>query len=416
MLDPCIRFDELLDTSIIPEFSMVNLKQEALKLIEEALDKLEAQKGSICSGIQKLLRAARIVGEENVATWCEIQLGKPEYIYPLEEYINAFVASLKNKNGKAEKRLNEAEERLNKLGVKANQHFSIHEIEFMLNEAGGGLAGIGFIEEKYTDIVRTKTGNDGKFYKSNLSRRISYVRRAAHDKATTLFNKLAFSETPRTTFDYLREEVDNKLLDLNPELAEKLMVAFKSVSSENPEEWSHALTTCRRLIEGIADELFPPQEITNGRKLGQAQYINRLWAFMDTAIESESNRKLAKAHIDLLGSYLENIHKLTNKGVHAALTKLEAVKTVFHTYLMLADILEYLKPVECKQEKPLNIHTATLDELESVLGVSRAVAKEIVKLRVKLGTLSPKALGQIHGIGPKTVTKAEDFFSFEPAK
>ena len=396
---------------------MVNLKQEALKLIEEALDELEPQKGSICSGIQKLLRAARIVGEENVSTWCEIQLGKQEYIYPLEEYINAFVASLKSKNRKAEKRLNEAEERLNKLGVKANQHFSIHEIEFMLNESGGGLAGIGFIEEKYTDLVRTKTGNDGKFYKSNLSRRISYVRRAAHDKATTLFNKLAFSETPRTTFDYLREEVDNKLLDLNPELAEKLMAAFKSVSSENPEEWSHALTTCRRLIEGIADELFPPtQEITNGRKLGQSQYINRLWAFMDTAIESESNRKLAKAHIDLLGSYLENIHKLTNKGVHAALTKLEAVKTVFHTYLMLADILEYLKPVEGKQEKPLNIHTATLDELESVLGVSRAVAKEIVKLRVKLGTLSPKALGQIRGIGLKTVAKAEELFSFESAR
>jgi DNA uptake protein ComE-like DNA-binding protein len=396
---------------------MVNLKEEALKLLEEALGELEAQKGSICSGIQKLLRAARIVEEENVSTWCEIQLGKQEYIYPLEEYINAFVASLESKNGKAEKRLNEAEERLNKLGVKANQHFSIHEIEFMLNESGGGLAGIGFIEEKYTDLVRTKKGNDGKFYKSNLSRRISYVRRAAHDKATTLFNKLAFSETPRTTFDYLREEVDNKLLDLNPELAEKLMVAFKSVSSENPEEWSHALTTCRRLIEGIADELFPPtQEISNGRKLGQAQYINRLWAFMDRAIESESNKKLAKAHIDFLGSYLENIHKLTNKGVHAALTKLEAVKAVFHTYLMLADILEYLKPVEGKQEKPLNIHTATLDELESVLGVSRAVAKEIVKLRVKLGTLTPKTLEQINGIGSKTVAKAEELFSFEPAK
>lgn len=397
--------------------AMINLKEEALKLLEEALKELEDKKGSICSGIQKLLRAARIVVDENVSTWCEIQLGKQEYIYPLEEYINAFVASLKSKNAKAQKRLNEAEERLNKLGVKANQHFSLHEIEFMLNESGGGLAGIGFIEEKYIDLVRTKRGNDGKFYKSNLSRRISYVRRAGHDKATTLFSKLAFSETPRTNFDYLRKEVDNKLLDLNPELAEKLMVAFKSVSSENPEEWSHALTTCRRLIEGIADELFPfTQEITNSRKLGQAQYINRLWAFMDTAIESESNRKLAKAHIDFLGSYLENIHKLTNKGVHAALTKLEAVKTVFHTYLMLADILEYLKPAEGKQEKPLNIHTATLDELESVLGVSRAVAKEIVKLRVKHGTLSPKAMEQIHGIGLKTVTKGEEFFSFEPAK
>jgi hypothetical protein len=344
---------------------MVNLKEEALKLLKEALDELEDQKGSICSGIQKLLRAARIVGEETVSRWCEIQLGKQEYVDPLKKYLDALVASSESNGKKAEQCLNEAQNKLNDVGLKAGQHFSAAEIiHLMLDEAGGGLASIGFIEEKYADFVRTKRSNDNKLYKSNFSHRISYIRREAHDKATTLFNKLAFSETPRSTFDYLREEVDNKLLDLNPELAEKLMVAFKSVSSENPEEWSHALTTCRRLIEGIADELFPPtQEITNGRKLGQAQYINRLWAFMDTAIESESNRKLAKAHIDLLGSYLENIHKLTNKGVHAALTKLEAVKTVFHTYLMLADILEYLKPVEGKQEKPLNIHTATLDEL-----------------------------------------------------
>lgn len=400
---------------------MVNLKEEALKLLEEALGELEDHKGSVLSGIQKLLRASRIVGEENVSTWCDIQLGKQEYVYPLKEYIDATVAYVKSKGKskgeKAEESLTEAQKRLNEVGLKADQHFSLDEIILRSDESGGGLSDIGFIEEKYADLVRTKRGNDGKFYKSNLSHRISYVRRAAHDKATTLFNKLAFSETPRTTFDYLREEVDDKLLDLNPELAEKLMVAFKSVSSDNPEEWSHALTTCRRLIEGIADELFPPtQEINNGRKLGQAQYINRLWVFMDKAIESESNRKLAKAHVDILGSYLENIHKLTNKGVHAALTKLEAVKTVFHTYLMLADILEYLKPAETKQENPLNIHAATLDELESVLGVSRAVAKEIVKLRVKHSTLTPKALGQIPGIGPKTVAKAEELFSFEPAK
>jgi DNA uptake protein ComE-like DNA-binding protein len=83
---------------------------------------------------------------------------------------------------------------------------------------------------------------------------------------------------------------------------------------------------------------------------------------------------------------------------------------------MLADILGYLKPAEAKKEKPLNIHAATLDELESVLGVSRTIAKEIVKLRVKDSTLTPKMLGQIRGIGPKTVAKAEELFSFESAK
>jgi hypothetical protein len=61
---------------------------------------------------------------------------------------------------------------------------------------------------------------------------------------------------------------------------------------------------------------------------------------MDDFVESESNRELAKAHVDYLGSYLERTHKISNKGVHASVTRIEAIKAVFHTYLMVADILD----------------------------------------------------------------------------
>ena len=101
------------------------------------------------------------------------------------------------------------------------------------------------------------------------------------------------------------------------------------MSTGNSEEWSHALTSCRRLIEGLADELCPAtDELYNGRSLGKNQYINRIWAFMDKSILSESNRDLAKTHVDFVGSYLQRLHKLTNKGVHAELTRVEATKAV----------------------------------------------------------------------------------------
>ena len=162
-------------------------------------------------------------------------------------------------------------------------------------------------------------------------------------KRSHILQKLAFTEATKTSFDYLKEEVDDKLLDLNPEIAEKLMIVFKSVSKDNSEEWSQALASCRRIVEKLADELFLPiKEEVKGRKLGQTQYINRLWAFMDKAIESKSNKEVAKVHVDLLGIYIQSNHKLTNKGVHTDVTKLEAVKTVFHIYLMLADLLDLL--------------------------------------------------------------------------
>ncbi|HEX8399300.1 MAG TPA: helix-hairpin-helix domain-containing protein, partial [Pyrinomonadaceae bacterium] len=239
----------------------------------------------------------------------------------------------------------------------------------------------------------------------------------AHKYASELYNKVAFSNTPQTSLDILRAEVDSKLLDLAPEAAEKLMIAFKSVSSNNSEEWSHALTSCRRLIEDLADALYPPKdELVNGRKVGKNQYKNRLWAFMDASIESESNRELAKTHVDYLGNYLENVHKLSNKGVHATLTRIEAIKAVFHTYLTVADILNYLNKDLSQKDKKLNVHTATLDELESVLGISRNLAKEIVKLRVDFGILDLNRIATIKGIGKKTLTLAEQVLSFEPAQ
>jgi DNA uptake protein ComE-like DNA-binding protein len=195
------------------------------------------------------------------------------------------------------------------------------------------------------------------------------------------------------------------------------MIAFKSVASDNPEEWSHALTTCRRFIEELADALYPPRdEQVKDRKLGKEQYINRLWAFMDRVIESESNRDLAKAHVDYLGSYLQRTHKVSNKGVHAELMRIEAVKAVFHAYLVAADILDYMKRDSSARDKKLNIHTASVDELESVLNISRNLAKAIVRLRVDYGVLDTARLATIKGMGQKTLALAEQVLSFEPAK
>ncbi|MBD2691540.1 ComEA family DNA-binding protein [Anabaena catenula] len=393
---------------------MVNAKQEAITILNDALKELESPKGSVASGVQKLLRAASILNEEQIISWCNFHLGKPDYIEPVENYLKALIEQQTNKNKLTEEAFSKAELNFKKSGVKLDYHFDNDDLNFLHDEAGGGVSSISFIEEKYADLVKNKRGNDGTYYKSHLFKRIAHIKRKSQEKAIYLLNKYVYTNTTKTTFDFLKEEVDDKLLDLNPELAEKLMIAFKSVSSDNPEEWSHALTSCRRLIEGLADELFPSiDNDINGRKLGQQQYINRLWAFMDKAIESESNRELAKTHIDFLGSYLQKTHKLTNKGVHTSITKIEAVKTVFHTYLLIADILGYLDKSVVKRETKLNIHTATLDELESILSIKRTTAKEIIKLRALQGTLTPELLENVQGIGQKTVAKAQELFSFD---
>jgi hypothetical protein len=384
-------------------------KAEALRLLEDALKELESQKGCVFAAIQKLSRAGILLEDKDVQIWCAIQFAEPRYVQALNKLLE--VAQRDDQDSaKGQADLKEAFANLDELGLKQNIHYTHEELTQKASESGGGYISIGFVEERYADLVRTKRGNDGTYYKNNLYGHLNYVRKKAHDFASALFNRLKFAGTVSNSFDVLRGAVDDKLLDLNPVLAEQLMLAFRGVSSSKNEEWSQALTTCRRLLEGIADELFPANgEPVKGRILGQTQYVNRLWAFMDKAIESESNRDLAKAHVDFLGSWLEKTNKITNKGVHAEVGQLESVKAVFHTYLVVADLLEYLGSGQGGKSK-LDINSATMDELEALLDVNRATAKEIIKARVQHGQLDKVLLSKVRGVGQKTLEKAVTVF------
>ncbi|WP_169759212.1 ComEA family DNA-binding protein, partial [Escherichia coli] len=103
------------------------------------------------------------------------------------------------------------------------------------------------------------------------------------------------------------------------------------------------------------------------------------------------------------------VNKLTNKGVHAELDRIEAVKSVFHTYLVVADLLEYMSNTKTSVSKP-DINKATLDELEALLNINRTIAKEIVKARVREGKLDLDILKNIKGIGAKTLSNIQEVF------
>lgn len=387
-------------------------KKVALQLIEETLKELESPKGSLLSAIQKLQRTSDIINDDDKKIWCAIQLGDPKYTTPLIELLKFVTESKNSKTKSFQDNLDKRMQSLAEMGIKGDIHYPHEELIWKNGKSGGGYNNIGFIEEQYKDLVRKKSGNDGTYYQNNLSQHLNYVRKKAHELASQIFNQLKFSGTVSNCFDVLKNAVDDKLLDLNPVIAEQLMLAFKAISSDKEEEWSQALTTCRRLLEGLADELYPAsKEKFNGRAVGQGQYVNRLWAFMDGAIQSDSNKDLAKAHIDFLGSWLDKVNKLTNKGVHAELDRIEAVKSVFHTYLVVADLLEYMSNTKTSVSKP-DINKATLDELEALLNINRTIAKEIVKARVREGKLDLDILKSIKGIGAKTLSNIQKVFVF----
>ncbi|AFM04710.1 DNA uptake protein [Bernardetia litoralis DSM 6794] len=392
---------------------MTTKKEKGVLLLEEVLESLESSKLPLFNSIQKLNRIGKLLNEEKLTIWTEVQLGNILFTIPIQNWLDSYAENEKENNKESKKDLKEKFEKLEEIGIELASIFTSEELSVKSIESGGGFNNIGFIEDKYNDFIKSKRGNDGTFYKSNLSNHLSIIKAIAYKKASSYHKKYAYETLPESNFEILKANVEDVLFDIDPELAEKLMLAFKSVSSDKPEEWSQALTSCRRFFEKLADNLFPAtDEKLNGRSLSKENYINRLWAYMDKSISSKSNKDLAKKHVDLLGLYLQSTYKLSNKGVHSDITRIESIKTVMHIYLVCADLLDYLDKDKFIDKKP-NIYSATLDELEVVGNISRKIAKEIIKLRVNKSKITEEDLKKIPGVGIKTLKQFLSNISLE---
>jgi len=389
-------------------------KAEALKIVEEGLKELESAKGSVTVGVQKLSRAAKLLDKNEIIAWSELQFANPKHVNAvkaLSEKVNEEYEKEKKAQAITDKKYKIVLKNITDLNIPLSEINELHR--FKMLKSSGGFHSVDFIEERHAFISKLKQFTDSVYNLGELKQHLQYIRKKALEYLTELDTELRFSGTITSSFDLLKNAVDDRLLDLDPEIAEQLMLAFKSVSSDSKEEWSHALTTCRRLLESLADKLYPASDLVIGKRtFKQSQFVNRLWQFMNEAIESDSNKEIAKSHVDYLGLWLERTNKITNKGVHDEVSQLEATKAIFHIYLMLADLLDYLDPSAVSKTTKPKITEATLDEIEALLNVKRDVAKAIVVARVNNKGLTIEQLGEVKGVGPKTVATAKEVFEF----
>lgn len=389
-------------------------KEEALRIVEEGIKELESQKGSITVAVQKLSRASNLLDEKNYYIWAEIELGNERFIEPMKALVSKIVED--NKKWKSANLSNKEYESLLEALTKVDVDINfICTDSFLKSKArsttGGFEKSIHYLEQHLSYLK--KHGNDKSLYLTPVQERLAYVKSTSYEYLTNLYNKLKFSGTIASGFDLLKNAVDDKLLDIDPEIAEQLMLAFRAVSSDSKEEWSQALATSRRLLESLADKLYPAtDENINGRTFKQNQYINRIWRFMDVSIESKSNKEMAKAHVDYLGVWMAADYTLTCKGVHTEVSQLEATRAIFHIYLMLADLLEYLNVNSQSRISQALITEVSLDEIEALLNVKRDVAKAIIVARVKNNGLTLKQLSEVKGVGQKTIERAKEAFKF----
>ncbi|WP_419148528.1 hypothetical protein [Pseudoalteromonas 'SMAR'] len=175
--------------------------------------------------------------------------------------------------------------------------------------------------------------------------RLAARRAFVHSYILDQLTELNFSNLADSVFTRIRLNVDAKIASKVPEAVKKFNAIHGNLESDNPEDWSNSAHSCRRILQDLADALFPP---THDRKtpankpikLGPDNYINRLICYAEDQVKSKTYTEVVGSQLKYLGHRLDSLFNAAQKGSHSTIsTREEAERYVVYTYMIVGDIL-----------------------------------------------------------------------------
>ena len=189
--------------------------------------------------------------------------------------------------------------------------------------------------------LESNLSNNLQAYIGKISSRRTFIYSYCLDR---LF-ELRVSSAAEDIFEKYRRRVDVLLREVVPGELRRLDSIAANMRSENLEDWANAVHSCRRLLQSIADELYPPSDGTtkskSGKdvKIGKDNYINRLILFCEKRSDSKSFTKIIGSELAFMGDRLDAAFGAAQKGSHTDVSYEEAERYVIHSYLLIGDIL-----------------------------------------------------------------------------
>jgi hypothetical protein len=173
---------------------------------------------------------------------------------------------------------------------------------------------------------------------------VEYLRNEIFEYLMQCETELRFSTIGSDAYERHRERVDRMLATVAPDVLAMISAARDRANDGGPEERSQALSSCRRVLETLADHVFPardtPHTDSKGeeRPVGQQQYRNRIVAALQTSPTSTLSSALA-AGVEDFANRLDRLDALTQKGVHDHPTTEDVDFGVVQTYLLAGEVL-----------------------------------------------------------------------------
>lgn len=159
-----------------------------------------------------------------------------------------------------------------------------------------------------------------------------------HQFVTSEYHERAFSRMTENVFELYKSRIDPLLAETCADVFERIPSIAERLAEGDTEAISHALTSCRRMIDGFADAVYPPREGTidlDGEpvELNARNTRARLVAYIRERTDSEHLRKKYRQS-------LNNLHNRVSAGVHDDVSPAEAQSLFVETYLLLGQLLD----------------------------------------------------------------------------
>ena len=188
-------------------------------------------------------------------------------------------------------------------------------------------------------------------------RRLAILKSQYYDYAVKWQIELNFGNTAQSIFEEYRAKVDKHFSYMPSTALQKLNAIEDMMEDGNPERYAQVLSSCRRLWSEIAkslfSELFPGySEKSYKTKSGKEIDVtgdhdnNKLSAVIEKLQSKAAKNTLVGSETTYLIDWMEQINNRQSTGVHAEVTREQAMQCIIHTYITLGDILTLKASVE----------------------------------------------------------------------
>ena len=352
---------------------------EALALAEETLAQLELGQGRLMPIVLRCLRLARLVENEDAETLFRLELRG----YPNDQSWDVKYAKWsgreanKTPEGTQLYWINPIEVIEGELEIARAELETLKLTPMSISEVSRGEADQKLwmsptpAQKMLTSILkeRRQRANDMQRW----THVVACLRGTIQEWLSNLVIRLRYGTIVDTVLQQTKQRFDQFLSKHAPEVGRKLASAYGRADSGESEEWSQALTSCRRALKALADAIYPATEDKPaGHDLSEESYKNRLLQFVSENLPSESQGALINAEVESVARRVDALNELASKGVHSDVEWRDVELTVVHTYLVAGEILGFLPEEE--EEAPLVTPPPATDKEQSSSGTTEEPA------------------------------------------